>query len=186
MFTRRNFIKASGATLIGYSSSNIFNNIANSRERNLNLSESDLCRGESYAISHEPVNDLSYEQLAAADYVVEMLNVGREGSRFRYDPMLVQIEIGQKILWKAVTKGHNVEFMVAPGDIRFKSKMHKSAGYRFDIPGIYTYKCTPHVAAGMIGVIVVGGDLSNIKDAMNHKGYYGQSKELIHNIISSI
>ena len=35
--------------------------------------------------------------------------------------MLVQIEIGQKVLWKAVTKGHNVEFMVAPGDIKFKS-----------------------------------------------------------------
>ena len=186
MFTRRNFLKGSGLTLIGCSFSNFFNNIASSREGNLNLSDEDICRGESYAISHEPINDLSYKQLAAADSVVEMLNVGKEGSRFRYDPMLVQVEIGQKVLWKAVTKGHNVEFMVAPGDIKFKSKMHKSAGYIFDIPGIYTYKCTPHVAAGMIGVVVVGGDLSNMEDAVNHKGYYGQSKELIHNILSSI
>ena len=47
-------------------------------------------------------------------------------------------------IWKATTKGHNVEFMVAPDDIKYKSKMHKSAGYTFTTPGIYTYKCTPH------------------------------------------
>ena len=56
----------------------------------------------------------------------------------------------------------------------------------FSVPGIYTYKCTPHVAAGMVGVVVVGNDLSNMEQAMDNKQYYGQSKELIQKILKSL
>ena len=87
---------------------------------------------------------------------------------------------------RATTKGHNVEFMVAPDDIKYKSKMHKSAGYTFTTPGIYTYKCTPHVSAGMVGVDVVGNDLSNMQDAMDNKEYYGQAKDLIQDILKGL
>ncbi len=121
--------------------------------------------------------------LAATDAVVDMLNVGPSGSRFRYEPMLVKIDTGGRVLWKAVTKGHNVEFMVAPNEIRYKSKMHKNAGYTFTVPGIYTYKCTPHVSAGMVGVVIVGGDLSNLKEALAGN-YPGQAKEIIHELLS--
>jgi len=121
--------------------------------------------------------------LADTTTVVDMLNVGPSGSRFRYDPMLVEVDVGEKVLWKAATKGHNVEFMVAPNNIKYKSKMHKNAGYTFTIPGIYTYKCTPHVAAGMVGVVIVGGDLSNMKEAWSGK-YPGQAKEVIHELLS--
>ena len=101
-----------------------------------------------------------------------------------YSIEVAHIDIGDTIEWLPKNKGHNVEFMVAPDDIKFKSKMHKSAGYRFEVPGIYTYKCTPHVAAGMIGVVIVGGDISNIVEAREHKGYYGQSKQLILDLLS--
>ena len=185
MLSRRNFIKSSCLGLIGYTGFNLLNIDVLSRESNNSyLKSNNICSGESYVIDHEPINDINYKQLVAADYVVEMLNVGKEGSRFRYDPMLLEIQTGEEVLWKAVTKGHNVEFMVAPDDIKFKSKMHKSAGYRFEVPGIYTYKCTPHVAAGMIGVVIVGGDISNIVEAREHKGYYGQSKQLILDLLS--
>ena len=97
--------------------------------------------------------------------------------------MLPEVKSGGKVLWKAVTKGHNVEFMVAPDNIKFKSKMHKNAGYTFTIPGIYTYKCTPHVSTGMVGVVIVGGDLSNINDALAGN-YPGQAKEIIHELLS--
>ena len=64
--------------------------------------------------------------------------------------------------------------------------MHKSAGYNFSVPGIYTYKCTPHLSTGMVGVVVVGNDLSNMDQVMNSKKYHGQAKDLIQNILKEL
>ena len=181
MIIRRNLIRGIGASLIGLSTYNILKPA--SAAKSYKIEEDNICNSDDFVINHEPVNDVTETQLAAVDDVVKMLNVGPSGSRFRYDPMLSEIDVGGKILWKATTKGHNVEFMVAPNDIKYKSKMHKSAGYTFTTPGIYTYKCTPHVSAGMIGVVVVGNDLSNITEAMDNVAYYGQAKDLIQQIL---
>jgi pseudoazurin len=170
-----------GASLLGISAYNIIKPAT--AAKSYIIKEEDICDTDGFVINHEPVNDVTDVQLAAVDEVVHMLNVGPDGSRFRYDPMLSEINIGGKVLWKATTKGHNVEFMVAPDNIKYKSKMHKSAGYTFTTPGIYTYKCTPHVSAGMIGVVVVGNDLSNMTEALDNVAYYGQAKDLIKQIL---
>ena len=44
-----------------------------------------------------------------------------------------------------------------------KSKFNKDAEYKFSIPGIYAYWCTPHKNMGMIGFVVVGNDKSNLE-----------------------
>ena len=120
--------------------------------------------------------------LLAEDVTVEMLNKLEKRSMV-FSQEIVRINPGDTVFWQATDKGHNVEFMVAPDNIKFKSKMHKNAGYTFTIPGIYTYKCTPHVSTGMVGVVIVGGDLSNINDALAGN-YPGQSKEIIHELLS--
>ena len=181
MVFRRNLIRSLGAIFLGINTYNIFKPALAAKQ--YKVEEEDICVSEDLVINHEPVNDVTEQQIAAVDDVVHMLNVGPTGSRFRYEPMLSEIEVGGKILWKATTKGHNVEFMVSPNNIKFKSKMHKSAGFTFTTPGIYTYKCTPHVSAGMIGVVVVGNDLSNITEALDNVAYYGQAKELIQDIL---
>ena len=181
MIIRRNLIRGIGASLIGLSTYNILKPAL--AAKSFKIEEENICNNEDFVIHNEPVNDVTEIQMAAVDDVVHMLNVGPNGSRFRYDPMLSVIDVGGKVLWKATTKGHNVEFMVAPDDIKYKSKMHKSAGYTFTTPGIYTYKCTPHISAGMVGVVVVGNDLSNMEAAMNNSQYYGQAKELIQDIL---
>jgi len=181
MIFRRNLIRGLGATFIGINAYNIIKPAI--AAKSYKIKEENICNSEDFVINHESVNDVTETQMAAVNDVVHMLNVGPDGSRFRYDPMLSEIEVGGKILWKATTKGHNVEFMVAPNDIKYKSKMHKSAGYTFTTPGIYTYKCTPHISAGMIGVVVVGNDLSNITEAIDNVAYYGQAKELIQQIL---
>ena len=45
----------------------------------------------------------------------------------------------------------------------------------FEVPGIYYYLCTPHKGMGMIGLVVVGGDVSN-KDAIAKAKALGKSK----------
>jgi len=181
MVFRRNFISILGSTFLGINAYRFIKPVL--AEKSYKIEEENICNSDDFVINHEPINDVTEIQLAAVDEVVSMLNVGPTGSRFRYEPMLSEIPVGGKILWKATSKGHNVEFMVAPKDIKFISKMHKHAGFTFTTPGIYTYKCTPHVSAGMIGVVVVGNDLSNMTEAFDNAGYYGQAKALIQDIL---
>ncbi len=184
MIKRRQLMGGIATSLIGLGTFSLLSKSFAAKE--YIIEEKDICETDDLVIHNEPVNDLTEFQIAAADDVVHMLNVGPDGSRFRYDPMLSLIDVGGKVLWKATTKGHNVEFMEAPEDIKFKSKMHKSAGYTFTIPGIYTYKCTPHLSVGMVGVVVVGNDLSNMDQAMKSKHYHGQSKDLIQEILKGL
>ena len=100
----------------------------------------------------------------AADVTVEMLN--KQGNESMvYSKKIVKINVGDKVLWKATNKGHNVEFIkkgVPEGVGKFKSKFNKDVEFKFDIPGIYAYWCTPHKSMGMIGFVVVGEDKSNL------------------------
>ena len=114
----------------------------------------------------------------AVDTTVEMLNKqGKETMVF--SQKIVKINIGEKVFWKATHKGHNVEFIkggVPEGVEKFKSKFNKDVEYKFDIPGIYAYWCTPHKSMGMIGFIVVGDDKSNL-EAIKTIRFSGKSKK---------
>ena len=104
----------------------------------------------------------------AADITVEMLNKRSDGQIMVYSEDISRIDVGDTITWTPTTKGHNVEFLAGPNgwEIPKKSKMNKEYSYKFDIPGIYLYQCTPHKVMGMIALVVVGNDTSN-KDAIS-------------------
>jgi len=123
----------------------------------------------------------------AADATVEMLNKqGKESMVF--SQKIVKINIGDKVFWKATNKGHNVEFIkggVPEGVEKFKSKFNKDVEYKFDIPGIYAYWCTPHKSMGMIGFVVVGEDKSNL-EAIKAIRFSGKSKKLAPDLINSL
>jgi len=95
---------------------------------------------------------------------VEMLNkLGSE--KMVFSKKIVKVNVGDTVLWKSTDRGHNVEFIkkgVPKGVKKFKSKVNKDAEYKFAIPGIYAYWCTPHKNMGMIGFVVVGNDLGNL------------------------
>ena len=63
----------------------------------------------------------------AADQTVEMLNrLNKESMVF--EPKIVRVNVGDTVLWKAIDKGHNVEFIkkgVPEGVDKFKSKYHR-------------------------------------------------------------
>ena len=123
----------------------------------------------------------------AAEVIVEMLNKQGKESMV-YSKKIVKIEVGDSIIWKATTKGHNVEFIkggVPKGVEKFKSKFNQDVKYNFTVPGIYAYWCTPHKNMGMIGFVVVGNDKSNI-DAIKSIRYSAKSKKIAPDLINQL
>ena len=127
------------------------------------------------------------QSVLAADQTVEMLNkLGKE--HMVYSQKIVNIEVGDTVFWKSTTPGHNVEFIkggVPEGVEKFRSKVSKDTEYKFEIPGIYAYWCTPHKGMGMIGFVVVGNDKSNL-EAVKKIKYQGKSKKIAAELINSL
>ena len=123
----------------------------------------------------------------AADQTVEMLNrLNKESMVF--EPKIVRVKVGDTVLWKATDKGHNVEFIkkgVPEGVDKFKSKYNKDSEYKFTIPGIYAYWCTPHKSMGMIGFVVVGDDKSNLDEIKKLK-FSAKSKKIAPDLINKL
>ena len=120
---------------------------------------------------------ITFSTSFAATVEVEMLNK-QDKERMVYSQKIVRVNIGEKVIWKATSKGHNVEFIkggVPEGVKKFKSKTNKDTDFTFDVPGIYAYWCTPHKTMGMIGFVIVGDDKSNL-EAIKKLRYSGKSK----------
>ena len=123
----------------------------------------------------------------ATNVTVEMLNKQNNESMV-YSEIIVRIDVGESVFWKATDKGHNVEFIkngVPEGVDKFKSKFNKDAEYKFTVPGIYAYWCTPHKTMGMIGFVVVGDDKSNI-EAIKAIRFSGKSKKIAPDLINQL
>ncbi len=123
----------------------------------------------------------------AADLSIDMLNKRDDGKRMVYSLELAKIDAGKSIKWVAKDKGHNVEMIKGPDGATLpkKSKLSEDVTIKFDTPGIYLYKCTPHVGMGMIGIVVVGGDTSN-KEAISKVKLAGKSKKKRKALLSEI
>ena len=126
--------------------------------------------------------------VVAEDATVEMLNKLDKRSMV-FSTEIVRINSGDTVFWKATDKGHNVQFIskngVPEGVEKFKSKIGKDAEFTFTIPGIYAYWCTPHKSMGMIGFVIVDGDLSNL-DSIKKVKYIGKSKKIAQTLIAEI
>ena len=66
-----------------------------------------------------------------------------------------------------------------------KSKNSKEVSMTFEVPGIYYYWCTPHKGMGMIGLVVVGGDVSN-KDTIAKAKALGKSKKKLKALLGEL
>ena len=71
------------------------------------------------------------------------------------------------------------------GVTKYKSKISKDANYTFKKPGVYLYQCTPHKAMGMIGIVVVDNDKSNL-DKIKKVKVYGKSKKLLKSLLKNL
>ena len=121
----------------------------------------------------------------AGDITVEMLNKDANGNRMVYSQEVIEIASGSTVKWVPTDKGHNVEIIASPNDMKFKSKNGKEASVTFEIPGIYYYWCTPHKGMGMIGLVVVGDDTSNKAQISTAKAI-GKSKKKLKALLAQL
>ena len=121
----------------------------------------------------------------AADMSIEMLNKDVAGNKMVYSQEVVHIDEGDTITWLPTSKGHNVEMIASPNGMKLKSKNGKEVKITFDTPGIYYYWCTPHKGMGMIGLVVVGRDFSNIDDISSAKAM-GKSKKKLKTLLARL
>ena len=121
----------------------------------------------------------------AADMTIEMLNKDVDGNKMVYSEEIARVDVGDTITWSPTTKGHNVEMIASPNNMKLKSKNGKEVQVTFDAPGIYYYWCTPHKGMGMIGLVVVGGDTSN-KDQIAKAKAMGKSKKKLKKLLGEL
>ena len=127
---------------------------------------------------------ISYESFSET-LEIDMLDK-LEKEKMVYSIKVAKINVDDTILWKSVDKGHNVEFIGMPDGVKkFKSKINKDVDYTFTIPGVYLYQCTPHKAMGMIGLVVVGEDLSNL-DKIKKAKIRGKSKKIFRELLKEL
>ncbi|MBB3351690.1 pseudoazurin [Rhizobium sp. BK049] len=103
--------------------------------------------------------------LMAADHQVQMLNKGADGAMV-FEPGFLKIAPGDTITFIPTDKSHNVETfkgLIPDGVAEFKSKPNEQYQAKFDVPGAYVLKCTPHAGMGMVALIQVGDSPANLE-----------------------
>lgn len=107
---------------------------------------------------------------SAADFEVLMLNKGTDGKTMGFSPSFLHVEPGDTVTFIPVDKGHNAETildMIPHEAATWKGKTNEQFTVTLTVPGLYGFKCQPHYAMGMVGLIQVGDDRSNLRDLMN-------------------
>ena len=109
----------------------------------------------------------------AADFEVRMLNRGEAGAMV-FEPAFLRVAPGDTVTFVPTDRSHNAESiggMTPEGAEPFKGRMNEPVTVTFEKQGVYGYKCMPHYAMGMVGVVVVG-EPENLADAakLSHPG----------------
>jgi pseudoazurin len=122
---------------------------------------------------------------SAETHEILMVNKDGNGNRNVFLPEVIQVSAGDTVKWFSKDRGHNVEMVSSPNKIKFKSKLGKDTSMIFEEPGVYYYWCTPHKGMGMIGLVVVDGDLSNIQEVEKAKAL-GKSKKKLKSLLGEL
>ena len=96
--------------------------------------------------------------IEAAEHEVKMLT-SNKGEMMVFEPPVLKIKPGDTVKWVNANPGHNtvsISEMTPAGGSSWDGKMNEEVSVKFDIEGVYGYKCTPHYILGMVGLIVVG------------------------------
>jgi len=123
----------------------------------------------------------------AANVDVNMLNKGAKGAMV-FEPDLVKVAVGDTVTFQPVDKGHDavaMTEMIPPGATPFKGKLSQPLAETFTVPGVYVVRCEPHFGLGMVAVVVVGDDLSDL-DAVKAAKYPKKAQDRLNEILGEL
>ncbi len=93
----------------------------------------------------------------AAEHTVKMLSAGANGKMMVMEPGFIKIAKGDVVNFVPSDASHNAQSVASPSKkSAFNTPMGKPTKITFSEEGVYLYKCLPHLALGMIGVVQVG------------------------------
>lgn len=99
---------------------------------------------------------LASSVIMAAEHVVEMKSSGADGAMV-FEPGFVKAQPGDTVKFVLVDPAHNsVSVEVPEGAEGWQGAMNEGMTVTLNEEGVYVYKCTPHAALNMAGVIQVG------------------------------
>ena len=99
----------------------------------------------------------------ASEYQVQLKNSGSQGMMV-FEPGFMKVKPGDSIRFVPVDQGHTVDSIdgMAPAGVApVHSPMGKELVFKFTKPGVYGFKCNPHVGFGM-AMIVEAGNANNL------------------------
>ena len=82
-----------------------------------------------------------------------------------FEPAILRVDVGDSVTFLATDNGHNSASkrgMIPEGAEGWYGGIDEELTVTLTVPGIYGYLCLPHYEVGMVGLIVVGDDLSNL------------------------
>lgn len=123
----------------------------------------------------------------AADHEVKMLNKGSDGTPMVFEPLVVYAQPGDTVTFIPTDRSHNSSSMkdgVPEGAQSWNGKVNEKITVTVTEAGVHMYQCTPHLAMGMVGAIVVG-DPVNL-DAVKALRYPGKAKATAQRIFDEI
>lgn len=76
----------------------------------------------------------------------------------KYEPLVIKIQPGDTVAWENMPTHdtQSLEGLIPEGAEAWHSALGENYQRTFTVEGIYVYKCTPHIGAGMGGAIIVG------------------------------
>lgn len=94
----------------------------------------------------------------AADHLVKMLNVGKDGGPMAFEPAYVKVAVGDTVVFKASDKGahYSKSLLLPAGGKPWQGAPDQDLKVKIEKEGVYLYACEPHKLMGMVGVIQAG------------------------------
>jgi pseudoazurin len=121
----------------------------------------------------------------AAEHQVLMLNRDSEGRVMQFEPAFLKVEPGDTVTFVPSDPTHNSEAFpdkLPEGAEPWKGALGKEITVTFEEVGFYPYKCLPHVALGMVGLIEVGD--GGTPEAALAEGIPGKGKTRMEELIA--